>query len=88
MSQTNASQAQHQEFFKKMMEEQVSRATSLVDELAKLEAQGVEQARAAVEEMGKLAKESIAYSTKLSAEWRKMSLDTFRKAADLWMPKA
>ena len=84
----NASQAQHNEYFKKMMDEQLNRTASMFDEMAKLEAKAVEQARRAVEESGKLAEETLSYATQLSADWRRMSLDAFRKAADLWTVKA
>ena len=82
------SQTQQTEFFKKMVEEQVSRTASVFDEMAKLEAKGVEQARHAVAEASKLAEETLSYTTQLAADWRKMSLAAFRKAADLWSVKA
>jgi hypothetical protein len=82
------SQAQHTEFWKKAVEEQINRTASMFDEVGKLEAKGVEQARSAVSEMGKLAEETLNYTTQLSADWRKMSLDAFRKMTDLWSVKA
>jgi hypothetical protein len=87
MSETS-SQSQHNELFKKMMDEQISRTSAMFDEVAKLESKGVEQTRHAIEEATKLTEESIKYVTQLSADWRKMSLDAFRKTAELWSVKA
>ena len=88
MSEATSSQAQQSEFWKKLVDEQMVRSTALFDEVGKLESKGAEQVRTAVDEASKIAQETLAYSTKLTAEWRRLSLDAFRNAASLWMPKA
>jgi len=84
MSETKTSQVQNaQGVWKKMVDDQVAKTVALHDELAKLEAQRSEQAAQAIEEMGRMARESLSYMGQLSAEWRKLSLEATKRAADM-----
>ena len=87
MSETNPSQAQHEQW-QKMIEQQAAQLKSFQEQAAALEAKNLEQARAAVDQMAKLVKDSFGYAADLSAEWRKLSLEATRRAADLFTPKA
>jgi hypothetical protein len=74
--------------FKKLIDDQINRFGSMTEEMAKLEAKGLEQARSAVDEAAKLAKESLAYAGQLGAEWRKLAIEATRRAAEMMQFKA
>ena len=65
----------------KLVAEQVTRVEAGVTELAKLEAKTFAQAVTSLEEAGRIAKESATFIEKASVEWRKLFLDTTRRAA-------
>lgn len=71
------------EGFRKLAEEQVTRMGALYEELGQIEQQGAAKAVAGFEEYGRLMKESLRYGAKLSAEWRKLTVEATRRAADL-----
>jgi hypothetical protein len=79
--------AQQKSPFVGLWEDQMKRVESFYQELASMEAKNAEQARMAIDEGAKLMKETIEYGLKLSAEWRKVALDTTRRAAELVPPK-
>lgn len=62
-----------------MFDEQLKRWDALQKEMAKLEQKNLEQARLMIDESAKMMKESLEYSAKLSAEWRKLALETTRR---------
>jgi len=72
----------------KATQEQIARMDQMSEQLHKMQGQAVERTREAIDETARLMKESLAYSTQLSTEWRKISLDATKKAADLYTPKA
>ena len=74
--------------WKKIVEDTMVRMPTVFEELAKLEQRGFEQARVAIAESARLANASLDFAMQLSAEWRKMTLDTARRAADLATPNA
>jgi hypothetical protein len=80
--------ARGQEAFARAMSEQVERTQKVMDELTGYEAVAVQRARAAVADLAKLATDSIDYCAKLSAEWRKLALETTRRAAEQAAPRA
>lgn len=55
-------------------------ARTAADEWTKLEGKRVEQAGAAIDEMSKLTKETLAYTSQLAAEWRKLTVDALDAA--------
>jgi len=65
----------------KVVAEQVTRVEAGVTELAKLVAMTLAQAVTSLGEAGRIAKESATFIEKASAEWRKLFLDTTRRAA-------
>lgn len=71
----------------KMTNEQVARMDQMAEQLHKLNGQTVERTREAIDETARLMKESLSYATQLSTEWRKITLDATKKAADMVAPK-
>jgi hypothetical protein len=63
----------------KLMTEAMGRATSFGDQYVSLEGQLVERAQGAVTTWAKMTHDAIAYGAQLSAEARKLSLETARK---------
>jgi flagellar biosynthesis component FlhA len=83
MSEKNASQVREaQSAWKKAADEQLARMELAYGEVARMQEQSLEQSRHAVDEMAKLTKDSFNYFGQLSAEWRKLSLEATRKAAE------
>ena len=74
--------ARSQEAFTQVMHEQIARTQKVMDELAGYEAVAVQRAREAVADLTKLATDSIDYCAKLSSEWRKLAVETGKRAAD------
>ena len=56
-------------------------------ESARWEHQGMDQVKTAVDEWARLSKDTFAYWGQLSAEWRKLALETTRKAAEMMAPQ-
>lgn len=81
---TNFTQPQQfGDFWLKAMKDQVARVESMQKELEKLEQQSFERTNEALEESAKLARESFAYTQKVQAEWRKISLDAIKKSSEM-----
>jgi hypothetical protein len=74
--------------FTSMFEDNMKRMDGMMKEMAALEQKNAEQLRTWVDESAKLMKESIDYSLKLSAEWRKLTLDAAKVAREQTTPKA
>lgn len=55
---------------------------AMMEEWARLEQQGFEQSRQAVEELARMAQASLAYAARLSAEWRRLSMDGARRVSE------
>lgn len=71
--------AQSQQAFAKMMTDSTTRWQSFADQYAQVEQQVATHAQNAVTNWAQLAKDAIAYGTQLSAEARKLSLETAKK---------
>ena len=82
---TNFTQPQQiGEFWLSAMKDQLVRVEMMQKELERIETQSAERANEAVEESTRLARESFAYSQKLGAEWRKLSLDAIKKSTEMF----
>jgi hypothetical protein len=68
-------------FWKKAAEDHMGRVAAMTDEWTKLEGKSIEQATSTMEQVSKLTKESIAYTTQLSSEWRKLTLEMLKNGA-------
>ena len=89
MTENITSQVQNvQAFWKKAVEETVNRTNTVFAEVAKVDAKTTEQAGNMVDEAAKLTKESIAYSSALASEWRRLSLEAVKRTADMFAVKA
>lgn len=70
--------------FKKATDEQLNRMGQMLEEGSKMQAKWVETTTQSLDESGAFAKSSIKYVTELSAEWQKLSMDSARKALELF----
>jgi hypothetical protein len=68
-----------QEAFQKMIGDAFGRSQAFGDEVAALESQMVQRAHDAVDQWAKLAHDTINYGTQLSAQARKLGVETARK---------
>ncbi len=71
--------AQGQAQMQKLMGDATARWTAFADQYAQIEQQVSSHAQAAVTNWAQLAKDAIAYGVQLSAEARKLSLETAKK---------
>jgi len=71
--------AQSQQAFTKMVNDSLTRWQSFGDQYAAVEAQVASHASTAVTQWAQLAKDAIAYGQQLSAEARKLSIETAKK---------
>ena len=66
--------------FKKASDEQLNRLEQMFSESTKLQEQWMTQSQQAIDEMSKMMKSSIQYAADLSAELRRVSLETTKQA--------
>jgi hypothetical protein len=71
--------AQSQAAFTKMINDSMARWQSFGDQYAAVEQQVASHAQTAVTQCAQLAKDAIAYGQQLSAEARKLSIETAKK---------
>jgi hypothetical protein len=82
---TNFTQPQQfGDFWFKAMKDQIARVEAMQKEMEKLEQAGFERTNEALEESAKLTREAFAYTQKLGAEWRKVSLDALKKSSEMF----
>lgn len=81
MADSSSSQAQ-QNPFSKFFVEPLARTESAFAEWARLEEKSFEGGLSGLDEGTRLAKETFAYGAALAAQWRKLSLDTIKRAGD------
>jgi hypothetical protein len=58
--------------------------SAAADQMNKLRDTSIDQARVSVDELVRLTQASMSYAVRMSAEWRKLTLETARRSAD-WM---
>jgi hypothetical protein len=84
MFETSATQVQQATtFWQKALGEQVDRWEAMMGQVGKLEAKGFEQVVSTIDEAARLSKESTAYANLLTAQWRKLAVDSSRQMLDL-----
>ena len=69
-----------QQSWQKLMGDSMARAQSWADEYAGIERQMYDRALQAVDTWAQLAKDTISYSQQITAQARKLSLETMKKA--------
>ncbi|MFZ5443733.1 MAG: hypothetical protein ACOZQL_27245 [Myxococcota bacterium] len=86
MAETKTVTSQVQQFagesVKKMFEEQSGRMTAMFEELGKAHSKWIEYGNTQLDEMNELMKTQFNYVNELAAGWRKLSLETAKKAAE------
>jgi hypothetical protein len=89
MSESKTSQVREaaQGAWTKMLGDTLARMELAGAEIARVQEQALEQNRHAIDEMAKLSKDSFNYFGQLSTEWRKLTLEATRKAAELLTPQ-
>lgn len=70
------------ETFTKMAEDSSTRSSAFFAEIEKQDATRIERTSAAIDEMARLQKETLAYSAKMGAEMRKISVDMMKSMSD------
>lgn len=70
------------ETVRKMFDEQGTRMTQMFDELGKAHTKWIEYGNTQIDEMNELMKTQFNYVNDLAAGWRKLSLDTTKKALE------
>ncbi|MBK6514581.1 MAG: hypothetical protein IPM79_32810 [Polyangiaceae bacterium] len=65
----------------KMTAEQVARFEQMTAQYEEMQQKAMERAFEAIDESARLMKESLSYATKLSDEWRKITVENGKKAA-------
>ena len=86
MTTKTTSQPQHDPMalWKKSMDDAFDRFESMQKEATRFESQHIAQATKNVDEMARIWRESLAYSSQLSVEWRKMLMDTQRQSMEMF----
>jgi hypothetical protein len=70
--------------WKKMVDDGIARAELAYAEVGRLQDQALAQNRQAIDDMAKLSRDSVEYYGQLAAEWRKLTLEATRNAAQLF----
>ena len=69
---------------KKLMNDQGNRMTQLFDEMGKAHAKWIEYGNTQIDEMSELMKTQFNYYNELASGWRKLSIDTVKKAMETY----
>jgi hypothetical protein len=70
--------------FKKASDESLNRIGQMLDEASKMQAKFFEASTQSMQESSELAKTSIKYVTELSNEWSRVSMESAKKAMELF----
>ncbi len=81
-------QQQGMDAWRKTVEEQTARLGSMVEELDAIQQKQVEQTTQALDEYAKLVKESFSYAANLTAQWRRLALESSKRTAEMMAPRA
>ncbi len=71
------------ETWQKMADDSIARTTAFYAEVEKAGTKQIGQAESAIDEIAKIQKETLAYGAKLTAEFRKYSIEAFQNAASV-----
>jgi hypothetical protein len=73
--------------WRNLVDDHVAQIDLALGEAARLEGQGMERAQRAVVEMARLSQDTLIFWSRLTAEWRRLSLDAVRRTADRMIPR-
>ncbi len=87
MAETKTTTSQAQQLpgvdqWKKEMDDQNARMQSMFDEMSKAHTKWIEYGNTQIDEMNELMKTQFNYVNELAAGWRKLSLETAKKAVE------
>ncbi len=85
-SQFNAQSQQFSQYWQKALTDQLAFAESFYEQLGKVQSNGVAQVSSNIDEATRLAKQSISQAEQLVSEWRKLVLETARRATEVIAP--
>lgn len=72
----------------KLWQDQLERVDCATEDAVKLQEQGAARATQAIDELATLGKVSLQYANRMSAEWRRASMEAWRRGVDLITPEA
>ncbi len=82
-----ASQTQQfSQFWQKAVSDQLEFIESFYDQLGKVQSNGLAQVNTNIDEATRLAKQSISQAEQLVSQWRKLVLETARRAQEAIAP--
>lgn len=82
-----ASQAQQfQQFWQKAVSDQLEFIESFYEQLGKVQSNGLSQVGTNIDEATRLAKQSLSQAEQLVSQWRKLVLETARRAHEAVAP--
>lgn len=70
--------------FVEMAEKQLTQVNAMLDEVAKMQAAGLEQAKTALDESARLSKETLGYWATLAGESRRLTMDAVKRSMGLF----
>ena len=77
---------QFSQFWQKAVSDQLEFIESFYDQLGKVQSNGLAQVSTNIDEATRLAKQSISQAEQLVAQWRKLVLETARRAHEAIAP--
>ncbi len=87
-SQFNAQAQQFTQFLQKAVADQLAFVESFYEQLGKVQSNGIAQVNTNIDEATRLAKQSISQTEQLVSQWRKLVLETARRAQEAIAPPA
>ena len=81
-------QQQGMDAWRKTVEEQTARLGAMVEEIDLLQQKQVEQTTQALDEYSKLVRESFTYAAQLTAQWRRLALESSKRTAEMMAPRS
>lgn len=70
------------EFVNNMVDGQIDRMNSWLEQMEKWQKEGFERTEAAIDEAADLSKTTLDYVQRLSEEWREMGMETLRQTSE------
>jgi hypothetical protein len=86
-SQVNSQVQQFSQFWQKAVADQLAFVESFYEQLGKVQSNGIAQVSTNIDEATRLAKQSISQTEQLVSQWRKLVLETARRAHEAIAPE-
>jgi hypothetical protein len=85
-AQFNSQVQQFSQFWQKAVADQLSLVESFYEQLTKVQGSGIAQINSNIDDATRLAKQAITQGEQLVGQWRKLLLETTRRAAEVAAP--